>query len=76
MVNSQCAGLKSLKTVKQCKDKIDSLKRRYKSEKRRAVNGSAVTWPFFAKLDKLMGSVFKQVRPQTGTAANVVGEMW
>lgn len=61
-VNTRCEGLKSLKTMRQCRDKVDSLKRRYKMEKRKAVNGTAVTWPFFTKLDEMMGSVLKQGR--------------
>lgn len=61
-LNTRVEGLKSLKTMKQCRDKVDSLKRRYKMEKRKAVNGSAVTWPFFTKLDEMMGSVLKQGR--------------
>lgn len=61
-VNTQFGGLKSLKTVRQCRDKVDSLKRRYKVEKRKVVNGSTVTWPFFTKLDEMMGSLLKQGR--------------
>ncbi|KAI5068352.1 hypothetical protein GOP47_0016697 [Adiantum capillus-veneris] len=44
------------------KDKVDSLKRRYKAEKRKAVNGEEVTWPFFDKLDDMMGSALRQTR--------------
>lgn len=61
-VNEECEALKIFKTVKQCRDKVDSLKRRYKMEKRKVVNGTDVTWPFFTKLDDMMGSVFKQTR--------------
>eukprot|EP00250_Pteridium_aquilinum_P016181 c22987_g1_i1 orf=707-1645(+) len=61
-VNGECEALQICKTVKQCRDKVDSLKRRYKMEKRKAVNGNEVTWPFFTKLDEMMGSVFKQAR--------------
>lgn len=59
-VNACSENFRSLKTMKQCKDKVDSLKRRYKIEKRKAVNGSTVTWPFFAQIDDMMGSVLKQ----------------
>ncbi|MCO5576268.1 hypothetical protein L7F22_030077 [Adiantum nelumboides] len=61
-VNSECEGLKTLRNAKQCRDKVDSLKRRYKAEKRKAVNGEEVTWPFFDKLDDMMGSALRQTR--------------
>uniref|UniRef100_A0A0D6R2W5 Myb/SANT-like DNA-binding domain-containing protein n=1 Tax=Araucaria cunninghamii TaxID=56994 RepID=A0A0D6R2W5_ARACU len=55
-VNIQCEGSKVPKTMKQCREKIDSLKRRYKLEKRRAeIRGSNhVNWSFFDKLDDIM----------------------
>lgn len=56
-VNSVCDNLK---TLKQCRDKVDSLKRRYKMEKRKAVTGGEVSWPFFHRLDDIMNSVLKQ----------------
>lgn len=61
-VNTQGDGMKFYKSMKQCRDKVDSLKRRYKMEKRKAVNGTAVTWPFFTKLDEMMGAMLKQGR--------------
>ncbi|KAH7444779.1 hypothetical protein KP509_02G091200 [Ceratopteris richardii] len=61
-VNAECEGLKTLRNAKQCRDKVDSLKRRYKAEKRKAVNGEEVTWPFFDKLDDMMGSALRQTR--------------
>lgn len=56
-VNSVCDHVK---TLKQCRDKVDSLKRRYKIEKRKAVTGGEVSWPFFHRLDDIMNSVLKQ----------------
>lgn len=56
-VNSAC---ENLKTLKQCRDKVDSLKRRYKMEKRKASSGGEVNWPFFHRLDDIMNSVLKQ----------------
>ncbi|XP_057841190.1 trihelix transcription factor ENAP1 [Cryptomeria japonica] len=55
-VNIQCEGSKVPKTMKQCREKIDSLKRRYKLEKRRVeIRGSNhVNWSFFDKLDDIM----------------------
>eukprot|EP01018_Ginkgo_biloba_P023382 Gb_03210 [translate_table: standard] len=57
-VNSGCGDLRYRKTMKQCRDKIDSLKKRYKVEKRRAMdNGlSASSWPYFAQMDEIMKS--------------------
>ncbi|KAH7387076.1 hypothetical protein KP509_16G004000 [Ceratopteris richardii] len=57
-VNCVCSG--TPKTLKQCRDKVDSLKRRYKIEKRRAITGGDVSWPFFHRLDDIMNSVLKQ----------------
>ncbi|KAH7424129.1 hypothetical protein KP509_12G091400 [Ceratopteris richardii] len=59
-VNCVCIG--SPKTLKQCRDKVDSLKRRYKIEKRKAIKGGEVSWPFFHRLDDIMNSVLKQGR--------------
>ncbi|XP_057863379.1 trihelix transcription factor ENAP2 [Cryptomeria japonica] len=55
-VNIQCEGSKTLKTMKQCREKVDSLKRRYKLEKRKAeLRGSShVDWSFYEKLDEIM----------------------
>lgn len=60
-VNSHVDGQKRPKTLKQCRDKVDSLKKRYKMEKRRTVSVgvTSITWPFFAKLDEIMASVPK-----------------
>lgn len=60
-VNSHCDGINRPKTLKQCRDKVDSLKKRYKMEKRRIVSVGATSssWPFFAKLDEIMESVPK-----------------
>eukprot|EP01018_Ginkgo_biloba_P024984 Gb_10470 [translate_table: standard] len=60
-VNAQCEGSKTPKTMKQCRDKVENLKRRYKLEKRRAdTRGlSSVNWSFFDKLDEIMGSLNK-----------------
>eukprot|EP00249_Psilotum_nudum_P016526 c25865_g1_i1 orf=582-1421(+) len=60
-VNNRFGGTKSTKTMKQCRDKVDSLKRRYKAEKRKREAGvsAAVIWPFFKKLDEMIGSAMK-----------------
>ena len=58
-VNSICHSQSQIKTVKQCKDKIDSLKKRYKTEKTKILGGgsSSSTWIFFNKMDEIMKSV-------------------
>jgi len=56
-VNAHCdASNISPKTMKQCRDKVENLKRRYKLEKRRAANRglSSVNWSFFHKLEEIM----------------------
>eukprot|EP00252_Welwitschia_mirabilis_P014923 TRINITY_DN32997_c0_g1_i1.p1 TRINITY_DN32997_c0_g1~~TRINITY_DN32997_c0_g1_i1.p1 ORF type:complete len:299 (-),score=27.03 TRINITY_DN32997_c0_g1_i1:148-1044(-) len=65
MVNSHCQSSNSLpKTLKQCRDKVENLKRRYKLEKKKHFrnvdqNGEgggnvSVNWSFFEKLDFIM----------------------
>lgn len=63
-VNSLCEVQKRPKTVKQCRDKIDSLKKRYKTEKTRLGGAGAMSsmWPFFEKLDEIITSVPKTAR--------------
>lgn len=58
-VNIQYEGSKTAKTMKQCREKVDSLKRRYKVEKRKAEfrGWSHVEWSFYEKLDEIMHSL-------------------
>eukprot|EP01018_Ginkgo_biloba_P013097 Gb_10120 [translate_table: standard] len=60
-VNRQNEGSKTSKSLKQCRDKIDSLKKRYKLEKKKADNHGLdkVNWSFFEKLDEIMGILNK-----------------
>ncbi|GAB4833754.1 hypothetical protein Ancab_032004 [Ancistrocladus abbreviatus] len=54
-VSSRANGMKSPKTQTQCKNKIESMKKRYRSESA-AADGSS--WPLFSRLDHLLrGSV-------------------
>ncbi|KFK38776.1 hypothetical protein AALP_AA3G158900 [Arabis alpina] len=51
---------KTPKTDIQCKNRIDTVKKKYKQEKVRIVNGGARSrWVFFDKLDRLIGSTAK-----------------
>ncbi|XP_068665906.1 trihelix transcription factor ENAP1-like isoform X2 [Aristolochia californica] len=59
-VNSRHAsGKKPRRTDVQCKNRIDTLKKKYKLEKSRIVssNGNLTSkWPFYARLESLIGS--------------------
>ncbi|PWA73897.1 trihelix protein [Artemisia annua] len=62
---------KTVRSDVQCKNRIDTLKKKYKLEKARVSegNGEAVSnWPFFSRLDVLIGPavVKKAVLPQGG----------
>lgn len=68
------ATSKSFRSDIQCKNRIDTLKKKYKIEKAKATDFNSTTaaaaayvsaWPFFASLDSLLGSSF----PKPTTAA-------
>lgn len=51
---------KAAKTDVQCKNRIDTVKKKYKQEKVRIANGGGRSrWVFFEKLDRLIGSTAK-----------------
>ncbi|URD72830.1 hypothetical protein MUK42_08311 [Musa troglodytarum] len=51
------AGRRPPRTDIQCKNRIDTLKKKYKVEKARITSGGAESqWPFFSRLDALVGS--------------------
>ncbi|CAK9321108.1 unnamed protein product [Citrullus colocynthis] len=59
---------KTHRTDVQCKNRIDTIKKKYKIEKARvsASNGSvSSSWPFYDRLDVLIGSNFSQKKPST-----------
>lgn len=65
-VSTRSSGIKSYKTQSQCKNKIESMKKRYRSEAASACNpGSGPSsWPFFARMDGLLRcSIIPQARP-------------
>ncbi|KAL3754074.1 hypothetical protein ACJRO7_001336 [Eucalyptus globulus] len=49
---------KQTKSVEQCKNKVDNLKKRYKLERHRMTNGgiSVSHWPWFKKLEEIVGN--------------------
>ncbi|RWW03866.1 hypothetical protein GW17_00032940 [Ensete ventricosum] len=56
-VNSRSgAGRRPPRTDVQCKNRIDTLKKKYKVEKARIAGGGESQWPFFARLEGLVGS--------------------
>ncbi|KAI5079276.1 hypothetical protein GOP47_0004755 [Adiantum capillus-veneris] len=63
MVSERSDGQKPAKTVDQCKNKVDSLKKRYKTEKNRGMlanNGVTLSyWPWFKKVDQIVGAAPK-----------------
>lgn len=55
-VSERCE--KQTKSVEQCKNKVDNLKKRYKLERHRMSNGgiSASHWPWFKKMEEIVGN--------------------
>ncbi|KAF2307498.1 hypothetical protein GH714_029178 [Hevea brasiliensis] len=56
IVSERCQ--KQTKTVEQCKNKVDNLKKRYKLERHRMSNGgiSVSHWPWFKKMEEIVGN--------------------
>ncbi|KAE8686703.1 DEAD-box ATP-dependent RNA helicase 56 [Hibiscus syriacus] len=60
IVSSREEYTKTPKTDIQCKNRIDTVKKKYKSEKAKVAAGGGLSkWVFFEKLDKLIGSSAK-----------------
>ncbi|KAJ0971821.1 hypothetical protein J5N97_019780 [Dioscorea zingiberensis] len=60
------ASRRAPRTDVQCKNRIDTLKRKYKSEKARVVGSSgavASQWSFYSRLDDLIGPITPAKRP-------------
>ncbi|KAK1310630.1 hypothetical protein QJS10_CPA08g00516 [Acorus calamus] len=57
-VSERCDRQKPGKSVEQCKNKVDNLKKRYKAERHRLSSGSLSVshWPWFKKLEQIVGS--------------------
>ncbi|CAN6452309.1 unnamed protein product [Victoria cruziana] len=58
IVSDRCNKQKSCKSIEQCKNKVDNLKKRYKAERQRLNNGSLSVshWPWFKKMEQIVGS--------------------
>ncbi|KAL5545959.1 hypothetical protein UlMin_005646 [Ulmus minor] len=56
IVSERCE--RQTKSVEQCKNKVDNLKKRYKLERHRMSNGGASVshWPWFKKMEQIVGN--------------------
>ncbi|KAL5573690.1 hypothetical protein UlMin_023287 [Ulmus minor] len=74
-VNSRhCNSAKTRRTDIQCKNRIDTLKKKYKVEKARVSesDGSYISpWPFFDRLDALIGATFYAGKKPSPPVADV-----
>lgn len=64
------------KSVEQCKNKVDNLKKRYKAERQRLSNGSLAVshWPWFKKMEQIVGnSISSKAVSDDDKSAVVVG---
>ncbi|CAH8382801.1 unnamed protein product [Eruca vesicaria subsp. sativa] len=72
-VSSRASHTKSPKTQTQCKNKIESMKKRYRSESATA-DGSS--WPLYSRLDHLLrGNASTSVQPQAVLPLNCSGPL-
>lgn len=54
-VSVRCSGTKAVKTPNQCKNKIESMKKRYRAESAAAQHSnSCSSWQFYARMDGLL----------------------
>lgn len=56
MVSERCEN--QSKSVEQCKNKVDNLKKRYKLERHRLTNGGVSTshWPWYKQMEQIVGN--------------------
>lgn len=78
-VSDRNCGKKALKTPNQCKNKIESMKKRYRAETVGASNASnpasGSSWKFYARMDSLLkGAYSSQVKDVTADCANGIDE--
>lgn len=67
--------VKTRRTDVQCKNRIDTLKKKYKAEKARVSDspggGYVSTWPFYNRMDELIGSIVAAKKPSPPPSASV-----
>ncbi|XP_078441382.1 aspartate/glutamate/uridylate kinase family protein [Wolffia australiana] len=75
VVSERCDKQKSGKSVEQCKNKVDNLKKRYKAERQRLSSGnlSVSHWPWFAKMEQIVGHLSAYCKPTSEDDKPVVG---
>lgn len=71
-VSTRDSGTKALKTPNQCKNKIESMKKRYRIES--SVNGPGSSWQFYGRMDGLLKGTSVQNRGGDGGFGNGVTE--
>eukprot|EP00268_Persea_americana_P007591 TRINITY_DN1285_c0_g1_i2.p1 TRINITY_DN1285_c0_g1~~TRINITY_DN1285_c0_g1_i2.p1 ORF type:complete len:392 (+),score=76.03 TRINITY_DN1285_c0_g1_i2:75-1178(+) len=73
VVSSRDDYTKPPKTDVQCKNRIDTLKKKFKVEKAKIASGSGPSkWPFFHRLDRLIGPTRKPNSTPPATPANPI----
>ncbi|KAJ4958664.1 hypothetical protein NE237_025775 [Protea cynaroides] len=71
-VSVRCSGTKSVKAPNQCKNKIESMKKRYRAESAANNSVSTSSWQFYARMDGLLkGSYGTQSRGGDGCVNGV-----
>ncbi|KAJ9559164.1 hypothetical protein OSB04_013778 [Centaurea solstitialis] len=77
VVSERCE--KQTKSVEQCKNKVDNLKKRYKLERHRMMNtngGNAVShWPWFKKMEQIVGNALPPLKAAVLADENSAGGM-
>ncbi|XP_054779924.1 LOW QUALITY PROTEIN: trihelix transcription factor ASIL2-like [Prosopis cineraria] len=69
IVSSREDYRKTPKTDIQCKNRIDTVKKKYKLEKSKIAAGGGSKWPFYERLDQLIGPTAKISGSAGGSAA-------
>ncbi|KAF8400433.1 hypothetical protein HHK36_013731 [Tetracentron sinense] len=75
-VSVRCSGTKPVKTPNQCKNKIESMKKRYRAESNgnnNSVSGSS--WQFFTRMDGLLKGTYCSQSKGGGGSTNGVADM-
>ncbi|ERN05877.1 uncharacterized protein LOC18434064 isoform X2 [Amborella trichopoda] len=54
-VSARKGGKGGTKSVEQCKNKVDNLKKRYKAERQRMGGSGMSHWPWFKKMEEIVG---------------------
>ncbi|MQL71336.1 hypothetical protein Taro_003663 [Colocasia esculenta] len=74
LVSVRCSGTKAVKTPNQCKNKIESMKKRYRAESAAAQHSnSCSSWQFYTRMDGLLkGTAGCYSRPKAENEATEV----